>query len=161
MLNMVAITIVFSLLVIGLPAASLKVAAGYTFACRSAIGRSIGWGIMVGVVIVALNFAALPFVRDIAHSVGGLVFTAIGIGLLVATAIAVDYWLALRPTNSRLTFGRAIGFLAVSNVWVLGGSFLIVNFNALMLFPSCWDTATQQMVGTIYHPAPLTCRSSD
>jgi len=158
---LVGLAILFSLVVIGLPAVFLKVAAGYTFACRRAIGRSIGFGVMVGIAIVAVNFAVLPFVRDFAHSLGGLLYTAMGIGLLAAAAIAVDYLLALRPTHSQVTYVRAIGFLALSNIWIVGGSYLIVAFNTITLFPNCWDQSTQQLVGTIYHPAPPGCRSSD
>jgi hypothetical protein len=158
--------ILISLVVIGIPAAFLKLFAGSIFASgRGIIGRSIGWGILAGIGIILLHFAAVivlraapPATQDSVLSLGGWTLTAIGAGLLALAAVSLDYWKAVRPAVPRISIGRTIAFLFVSNIWILGGAYLMIQFNALMLFPSCFDPTTNRIVNPFSEPRPQDCR---
>jgi hypothetical protein len=160
------IAILISLIVIGIPAAFLKLFAGSIFVSgRGIIGRSIGWGVLAGIAIILLHFAAvialraLPSAsRDFVLSLGGWTLTAIGAVLLALAAVGLDYWKAVRPVVPRISIGRTIGFLAVSNLWILGGTYLMIQFNILMLFPSCFDPTTHQIVNPFSKPRPQACQ---
>jgi hypothetical protein len=161
----VILVIAIALVVVGVPAALLKVIAGAVFAARQGvIGRSIGWGMGVGIAVIILHFMALDILRDLAPptrelvlSLGGWTLTLIEAGFLALAAISLDYWMAVRPTALRLATFRMIGYLVVSNVWILGGGFLILQFNAMSLYPSCIDPVTEKIVDTFYEPRPDGC----
>ena len=164
--KMIAISVLLALIVIGIPAAFLKLMAGSVFAARrGVIGRSIGWGIGVGIAVVVLHLISVdtlrdspPATRERVLSLGGWTLTLIEAVVLAVAAVGLDYWLAVRPVAPRLATSRTVGYLVVSNAWVLGGAFLILQFNAVFLYPSCIDPTTNRIVEPFYESRPANCK---
>jgi hypothetical protein len=125
--------------------------------------RSVLWGAVVGLVAIAIQMAVnyhavrTPDWRTTIAALGGWQWTAICFAVLVAMAIAVDYWVIIRPLKPRLTLLSAGCFLAFSNIWVLEGAWLLKSFNQLTLFQSCIDPASRELVDTFYQPPPAGC----
>jgi hypothetical protein len=160
-----ASAVMISLVVVGIPAAMCKRSAGRLFAANQTdvVPSSIRWGALVGIATILIHFAialgspTFPAVRGAVQSLGGWLWTAIGFSLLAAMAVAVDYWKVVRPAATLIPPSKAIGFLVLSNIWVLEGAILLAVFNANLWFPSCFDEATNRMVSTFYHERPETC----
>lgn len=160
------LAIAVSLVVVGLPAAFLKLAAGSVFAARrGVVPRSIGWGIGAGIGVIILHFVSVdtlrgspPPTRELVLSLGGWTLTLIEAGVLALAAVGLDYWMAIRPVVPPLGTSRTMAYLVVSNLWILGGAFLILQFNATFLYPSCIDPTTKQIVDPFYEPRPANCQ---
>jgi hypothetical protein len=154
---MIVVSALISLFAVGIPAALLKKLAGFLFAREHAaiVGRSVRWGILVGILIISAEIAVMwvPGLRD---SGTGWLLTGLGLALLTALALIVDYWKVVRPIRPRLSPMRASGFLMLSNVWVLEGAFLLLVFNATWIFPDCYDQIGQR-VDTFSQPRPADC----
>jgi hypothetical protein len=163
---MILLATSLSLVLIGLPAAFLKTLAGFFFASgqNGVVRASLGWGALVGVVTLFLHLAILPGLlnvligRHFMQSIAGWIWTAIGLAVLAFIAIALDYWKVVRPLRSKMTCGGIIGFLALSNAWVLGGAILLGLFYSTFLFAPCVDPATDQLADSFSAPRPENCQ---
>jgi hypothetical protein len=156
----VAMIVIFasiSLFVVGIPAALMKRLAGFLFARQNnpIVGRSIRWGILVGIATISLQ-VAVTWIPGLRNSGAGWLLTGSGFALLTSLALAVDYWMVVRPMQPRLSPQRTVGFLVLSNVWVLEGAVLLLMFNASWVFPDCYGTDGQR-VDTFSQPRPADC----
>jgi hypothetical protein len=156
-----------SFVVAGIPALLLKRLAGSFFAKgdRVLFWRSVRWSIAVGVAVFLLHLAVTkamvhhPSLRSHVIALGGLIWTATGFAILCLFSVGMDYWKAVRPRSTQLSTAAIIGFLLVSNLWVLPGGMLIRSFNTITLFPSCFDTRTGEWVSTLYQARPEGCQA--
>jgi hypothetical protein len=159
-LGVALIAIVISLVVVGIPAAVMKATAGRLFAPGrdGLISRSIARGALVGIAVIVLEFviAAIPAAHSAAEALGGWGWTTIAFAVLGLSALVVD-WHTLQPLSPRLPAVRTVGFLVVSNLWVVAGAFLLLLFNGGAFFQSCFDPATKRVVDTFSESRPATC----
>jgi len=157
--------LIISFVFAGIPAIVLKYVAGHRFARgnRALVRRSVCWAALVGIVTVVLHIVVIhmmfvfPSLRAFAISLGGWAWTGLGVLPLVAMAVWADYWNAAHVWPLRLPARPVIGFLLVSNLWLLAGAVLTIEFNAFALFPSCVDLVTGELVSTFADPRPANC----
>jgi hypothetical protein len=158
-----AVAVFISLFVVGLPAVVFKTIAGASTDRTGLVGRSILWGAVVGTIMIAVQMAANytaignPDWQGAIQSLGGLQWTAIGFVILAVMALALDYWKVLRPLQPRLPLIKVVVFLFFSNIWVVEGGWLLMTFNQMTLFPSCWDPAGKRTVNVILETRPEGC----
>ncbi len=155
-----------SLVIVGVPAALLKSLAAATLGAPSRKGlvlRSIVWGAMVGIVMIAVQMTVqqsalrTPDLRSAITALGGEPWTEIGFAVLTVLAISVDYWMVVRRLQPRVTLLHTACFLLFSNLWVVEGAWLLGAFHQMTLFPDCYDPATKRIVETYSEPRPEGC----
>jgi hypothetical protein len=163
------LALVASFVIAGIPAIALKYAAGHLFlrGDRALAWNSVRWSVRVGLIVLAVYIAYIgiallrPEVNWYVASFSGLARTAVGLSLLAVGAAATDYWKVVRPRSARLSRVAAVGFLLVSNLWVLPGGLLIGYFNRNdLFFPDCVENATGALINTFWQARPEDCFAS-
>lgn len=162
----VGFTIVLAYFVIGLPGIGLKRLGGRLFAKGrdDLVDSSIKWARRVSIGFVLLHYAAVVLsfllsmiVGRVALSVlSGYAWTAIEVGLLAALAVGFDIGKVLARSSPGMGPMATVGFLVLSNAWVLGGGFLLMLFNGNVLFTSCY-MPNGEIVDTMAVAKPPQC----
>jgi hypothetical protein len=148
-----------------IPAVLLKALAGYLFVpkAKGVVRLSIGHSVGVGFVTVAGHIVAVVLIvliqplRAFVISLTGIGWSIVGLAVLAVYAVTMDYRMVLRRLNPPLTRNAVLAFLALSNLWVLGGALLIALFNANTLFGSCFDPGSHRVINTFSEPRPENC----